>query len=227
MLHAVGSSLRSQLDADGLREVMGGTARRLYRIGGAASTAPATLASSAVGGSANSAPPTDCGGAWGVCDCRNRSWDEVTVMSWHIHYTTNRWPRGLRQPQHIHISAPDPGWAAAVSVAPWPARRGPQPGTPAHVDGWQPPSVLATLRPTAGQPTPILHRTPRPRAAPTCTASTTLSSRSSPPCSTRTRPSTARAPLGPSAHRAAPLALAPDPLPLPWLRVRVRVCLFP
>ena len=27
--------------------------------------------------------------SWEDCDCRNRTWDQVKVLSWHIHYTTN------------------------------------------------------------------------------------------------------------------------------------------
>ena len=59
----------------------------LYRHDGAPSqSAPATPSDlTGVG----KKPPPDCGNSWEACDCRNRTWDQVHVLSWHIHYTTN------------------------------------------------------------------------------------------------------------------------------------------
>ena len=49
-----------------------------------------TLLTTPVEAFSSGGPPASCGSSnWADCDCRNRTWSEVKVLSWHIHYTTN------------------------------------------------------------------------------------------------------------------------------------------
>lgn len=89
MLKAVQLSLSNLLSSEGVRLVMVETATRLYRLG--EMNRDGKLGSKLEIGSAPTVradPPADCGGSWDDCDCR--TWgDNATVLSWHIHYTTN------------------------------------------------------------------------------------------------------------------------------------------